>query len=196
MSLSGRSPLAANSPAEPRDGAPRWTWLAHPHGRPAEPEARRWLARQLGDPALSLWRDERQRPHLSPPHQDYDCNWSHSGERLLVALAPQLDRHDLRRVSAALRWGRDMRQAWTFASPGWAPAATALVVSSSCGAPASEVLRAAATQIREDESRRLEAAAGRAGVLLVLPLGLCFLPAFVATSVVPILLVLLGESLR
>ena len=103
---------------------------------------------------------------------------------------------DLRRVSAALRWGRDMRQAWTFASPGWAPAATALVVSSSCGAPASEVLRAAATQIREEESRRLEAAAGRAGVLLVLPLGLCFLPAFVATSVVPILLVLLGESLR
>lgn len=103
---------------------------------------------------------------------------------------------DLRRVSAALRWGRDMRQAWTFASPGWAPAATALVVSSSCGAPASEVLRAAATQIREEESRRLEAAAGRAGVLLVLPLGLCFLPAFVATSVVPILLVLLAESLR
>lgn len=103
---------------------------------------------------------------------------------------------DLRRVSAALRWGRDMRQAWSFASPGWAPAATALVVSSSCGAPASEVLRAAATQIREEESRRLEAAAGRAGVLLVLPLGLCFLPAFVATSVVPILLVLLDESLR
>lgn len=103
---------------------------------------------------------------------------------------------DLRRVGAALRWGRDMREAWTFASPGWGPTATALVVSTSCGAPASEVLRAAAAQIREEEERRLEAAAGRAGVLLVLPLGLCFLPAFVATSVVPMLLVLLGASLR
>lgn len=103
---------------------------------------------------------------------------------------------DLRRVGAALRWGRDMREAWTFASPGWAPTATALVVSTSCGAPAGEVLRSAAARIRESEERRLEAAAGRAAVLLVLPLGLFFLPAFVATSIVPLLLVLLGESLR
>lgn len=89
MSLSGRSPSTADTPGESQDGALRWTWLAHPHDQPAEPEARRWLAEQLGDPALSLWRDERQRPHLNPPHQDYDCNWSHSGERLLVALAPR-----------------------------------------------------------------------------------------------------------
>lgn len=114
----------------------------------------------------------------------------------VARVAPSAAAMDLRRVSAALRWGRDMREAWTFASPGWGPSATALVVSTSCGAPASEVLRAAAAQIRDEEERRLEAAAGRAGVLLVLPLGLCFLPAFVATSVVPMLLVLLGESLR
>ncbi len=84
MSLSGRS----SSPPAHAASAPRWTWLAHAHGRPAEPEARAWLAAQLGDPGLSLSRDARQRPYLDPPHQGYDCNWSHSGERLLVALAP------------------------------------------------------------------------------------------------------------
>lgn len=114
----------------------------------------------------------------------------------VARVAPSAVARDLRRVGAALRWGRDMREAWSFASPGWAPAATALVVSTSCGAPASEVLRSAAARIRESEERRLEAAAGRAAVLLVLPLGLFFLPAFVATSIVPMLLVLLGESLR
>lgn len=103
---------------------------------------------------------------------------------------------DLRRVGAALRWGREMREAWSYASPGWGPVATALVVSGECGAPASEVLTGAAERIREVESRRLEAAAGRAGVLLVIPLGLFFLPAFVATAVVPMLLVLLAQSLR
>lgn len=110
MSLSGRSPVAHDSTAEPGDCGLRWTWLAHPHGRPAEPEARRWLAEQLGDAALSVWRDERQRPHLGPPHQDYDCNWSHSGERLLVALAPRarigVDLERLHRRPRALQVAR------------------------------------------------------------------------------------------
>jgi 4'-phosphopantetheinyl transferase len=84
MSLSGRSsgPAAALDP-----GALRWVWLPHPHGQAAQPTARDWLAAQLGDPALSVSRDARQRPHLDPPHAEFDCNWSHSGERLLIALA-------------------------------------------------------------------------------------------------------------
>lgn len=65
---------------------PRWIWLPHPHGEPAQPQARAWLAAELGDPDLQVARDGRQRPHLLPPHQGWDCNWSHSGERLLVAL--------------------------------------------------------------------------------------------------------------
>lgn len=103
---------------------------------------------------------------------------------------------DLRRVSAALRWGRSMRAAWDYASPGWAPVATALVVASECGAPAAEVLAGAARRIREEEERRLEAESARAGVLLVLPLGAFFLPAFLAVSVVPVVVLLLGQSLR
>jgi len=79
MSLSARS--------TPPVAVPRWTWLAHPHGQPAQPPAQAWLAAELGDPDLQVRRDGRQRPHLQPPHQAWDCNWSHSGERLLVALA-------------------------------------------------------------------------------------------------------------
>ncbi len=47
-------------------------------------------------------------------------------------------------------------------------------------------------RMRVAEARRVEAALQRAGVLLVLPLGVCFLPGFVATTVVPVVLVLLG----
>ncbi|QWP77900.1 4'-phosphopantetheinyl transferase superfamily protein [Lysobacter sp. K5869] len=71
----------------PPAAAPVWTWLPHPHGEPAQPPARAWLAAELGDPDLQVARDGRQRPHLLPPHEAWDCNWSHSGERLLVALA-------------------------------------------------------------------------------------------------------------
>jgi pilus assembly protein TadC len=40
----------------------------------------------------------------------------------------------------------------------------------------------------------VETAARRAGVLLVLPLGVCFLPAFVLTGVVPVILALLRAA--
>jgi pilus assembly protein TadC len=49
--------------------------------------------------------------------------------------------------------------------------------------------------MREEESRRLEADVHRSGVLLVLPLGLCFLPGFVATTVAPVVLLLVGSVL-
>jgi pilus assembly protein TadC len=42
----------------------------------------------------------------------------------------------------------------------------------------------------------VEAAARRAGVLVVLPLGLCFLPAFVFAGLVPVIVAVLGDVLR
>ena len=54
------------------------------------------------------------------------------------------------------------------------------------------LLAAAARRMHDDEARRVEAAVQRAGVLLVLPLGACFLPGFVATTVTPVVLLLLG----
>jgi hypothetical protein len=42
--------------------------------------------------------------------------------------------------------------------------------------------------MRTAEDERIEAAVQRAGTLLVLPLGACFLPGFVCTTVAPVVL--------
>lgn len=42
---------------------------------------------------------------------------------------------------------------------------------------------------------KADAAAGRAGVLIAGPLGLCFLPAFVCSRIVPVVAGLAGEVL-
>lgn len=67
---------------------PRWIWLPLPRGDPAEPIARAWLGPRLGCPAetLSISRDGHGRPRLDAPFDGWDCNWSHSGAGLLVAL--------------------------------------------------------------------------------------------------------------
>lgn len=104
-------------------------------------------------------------------------------------------RDDLVRVAAALRWGRSMREAWDYARPVWGRTALAFAVAEESGAASSSVLLEAAATQRDEDARRLEAAGEKAGVLLVLPLGLCFLPAFVATAVVPLVAVLVGQQL-
>lgn len=102
---------------------------------------------------------------------------------------------DLTRVGAALRWGRPMGEAWGYARDVWGPTATAFVVADAVGAPSARVLLDAASTLRETEARRLEQAGGTAAVMLVLPLGLCFLPAFIATAVIPLVAVLIGTRL-
>ncbi len=73
----------------PNCGPVRWTLLPHRPPEPAEPLARAWLAARLQAPAdaLEIQRDERGRPRLGGAFERVDCNWSHSGERLLVAMA-------------------------------------------------------------------------------------------------------------
>ncbi|KAE8762071.1 secretion system protein, partial [Georgenia thermotolerans] len=48
------------------------------------------------------------------------------------------------------------------------------------------LLRRAAEAVRADRQRQAQEAAARLGVRLVLPLGLCFLPAFVLLGIVPV----------
>lgn len=102
---------------------------------------------------------------------------------------------DLGRVVAALRWGRSTQDAWSFAAPAWRPVGVAMALAQECGSSAGEVLLDAAAALRAEQARQQEAAAGRASVLLVLPLGLCFLPAFIATGIVPLVSVLLTRQL-
>lgn len=87
-------------PHEPNP--PRWTFLPLPRGQPAEPVARRWLASQLDLPPdrLPLKRDDRGRPQLEGAFQHWDCNWSHSGDGLLIALGHRI------RVGIDLEWPR------------------------------------------------------------------------------------------
>jgi hypothetical protein len=99
-------------------------------------------------------------------------------------------RSSLRSVTAALRWGWPVPQAWACASPVWSVAATAWHVAEVTGAPVATLVADASQRLRDDEARRVEAAIARTGVLLVLPLGLAFLPAFACTSVIPVVLAL------
>jgi hypothetical protein len=102
---------------------------------------------------------------------------------------PGAGRH-LRVVGTALRWGTDPVDAWGYAPPAWAPAARALQLAGETGAPPAAMIADAARRMRRAEATRAQERAGRAGTLLVIPLGLLLLPAFVCTAVVPVVLAL------
>lgn len=99
----------------------------------------------------------------------------------------------LRTVSAALRWGMTDQEAWGAVPDAWAPAAQALSLAAGAGVAPGDLLRAAAADVRRREEHRIDAATERMGVKVVLPLGLTFLPAFVLTAVVPIVIALAGR---
>lgn len=96
----------------------------------------------------------------------------------------------LRTVAVALRWGVPASEAWDGVPDLWWPARQALCLAESTGAAPAALLAQAAQAIRRNEDARLEAGAARLGVLLVVPLGLCFLPAFFLIAVVPAVIAL------
>ena len=107
-------------------------------------------------------------------------------------------RRDLDAVVAALRWGVPVAEAWGYAAPVWRPAALAFQMAAGTGASPTGLLVEAGARIRDEQEQDQARRAARAGVLLVLPLGLGFLPAFACTAVVPVVLALatsvLGSS--
>ncbi|MFD0272644.1 type II secretion system F family protein [Kitasatospora sp. NPDC127111] len=72
--------------------------------------------------------------------------------------------------------------------PALAPLARCLVRTSISGAPAAGLLIGLAHGRRTAAARTAHARVRRAGVLATAPLGLCFLPAFVLISVVPVVI--------
>ncbi|MGU3409991.1 type II secretion system F family protein [Microbacterium sp. M1A1_1b] len=62
------------------------------------------------------------------------------------------------------------------------------------GVPAAALLRSAAEDLRDDVAAASLAAAERLGVRLVVPLGVCVLPAFVLVGVVPVVVALLSST--
>ncbi|MDN5805169.1 MAG: type II secretion system F family protein [Microlunatus sp.] len=101
----------------------------------------------------------------------------------------------LRQVVAALRWGVEEARAWDGLPAVWRPAGQALALAGMAGVPPAGLLRRAASDMRRAEQRRIEEATGRLSVLVVIPLGLCFLPAFALLTVVPVIAALAGDLL-
>lgn len=102
---------------------------------------------------------------------------------------------DLTRASAALLLGASWPAAWAHA-PALDAAVDGLAASWTTGAASGPALRASAAEVRRSRDRAAREAAARLGVRLVLPLGLCFLPAFVLVGLVPVLISLAGLLLR
>ncbi len=105
---------------------------------------------------------------------------------------------DLVRVADGLRLGLEPADAWPVlrATPGADRIVDAVVRSAESGAAVARALERLADDLRGSRSVAVEAAAGRVGVLIVLPLGLCFLPAFVLAGIVPVIVAVLGDVLR
>lgn len=77
---------------------------------------------------------------------------------------------------------------------GLAAVEQALQLAVATGLAPGDLVRAAAAEQRRDRAAAQIRAARRLGVLVLLPVGLCLLPAFVALTVVPLVLTLLGRT--
>lgn len=99
---------------------------------------------------------------------------------------PGPDGEVLDRAARSLVLGAPWDVAWTGARGGAAAVAGALRPAWSAGASPVPLLRTAADRMRSRRRAETRAAAGRLGVQLVLPLGLCYLPAFVLVGLLPV----------
>ncbi|WP_328910931.1 type II secretion system F family protein [Streptomyces sp. NBC_00234] len=96
----------------------------------------------------------------------------------------------LARAAAEIRLGGEPGEAWgRFAEiPGAGALARCLDRAGSTGAPAAEPVARLAEAMRAERSSAAVARAQRAGVLITAPVGLCFLPAFLAIGVAPVVI--------
>jgi Flp pilus assembly protein TadB len=90
------------------------------------------------------------------------------------------------RAARALEMGAPWDVAWTGAGAAPLAVARALEPAWTVGASPVPLLRTAADRLRSRRRAAIRAAAGRLGVQLVVPLGLCYLPAFVLVGLVPV----------
>ena len=100
-------------------------------------------------------------------------------------------------VGRALRLGTPAAPAWADlgSGPGAVRLARAAARTEHSGTALAGALNRVADDLRAARLIAAEGAAHRAGVLIVLPLGLCFLPAFVLAGLVPVIVAVLGDVL-
>jgi pilus assembly protein TadC len=109
----------------------------------------------------------------------------------LAAVGEAIDGEVGDKLSAVARLsmlGAPVETAWSdcLRDPRWAPIARAVIRAHHGGAALTDVLVHLADDRRRTLRTDAQAAAERAGIAIVLPLGACFLPAFVLVGVVPV----------
>lgn len=136
--------------------------------RPAEPEENLPLSLDLAAAALRSGRPVAEALELAAP----------VAPRFAAALA---------RVAGLLRLGAAPDEAWAGVAEGpLAPVARIAIRSETSGVRLAGSLESLAAQLRADLHAAGLARAHRAGVLVLAPLGACFLPAFVCLGIVPV----------
>ncbi|MDX6201129.1 MAG: hypothetical protein QOJ83_629 [Frankiales bacterium] len=110
---------------------------------------------------------------------------------LVRAVAP------LRRVGRLLTLGAEPKLAWAglAESPGYEAASRAGRRCADTGARLSGAFRDLADELRADRHTAALASAERVGVWSLLPLGFCFLPAFICIGIIPVVIGVAGEVL-
>lgn len=110
----------------------------------------------------------------------------------LGTLADALNSRSLHTVSQRLQMGSGWGSAWSGSAAGtFGELRDALAPAYTGGAPSTALLLSLADAHHLSERRAAERAAGKLSVALVVPLGLCSLPAFICLGIVPILISLL-----
>jgi pilus assembly protein TadC len=153
---------------------------------------------------LRLWKKREEQPQRkyidaltrdSPVMIDLLCAALSSGATMRDSLAVVRDSMSespvaqvLSRVVSAVDLGADPKEAWTewTRDPVLGRLAHTIARSHDSGAGLVDVLEGASRELRREHRRRVETAARGAGVQAVIPLAVCFLPAFFALGVVPI----------
>ncbi len=107
-------------------------------------------------------------------------------EALDSALAEEPEASGLASVAGKLLMGASWSEAWEGIGTRFVPLRDALEPSWDSGAAPVPLLERTAASIRAARSRAAREAAAELAARLVLPLGLCFLPAFVLVGVVPV----------
>lgn len=101
----------------------------------------------------------------------------------------------LESVAAMLSLGADADTAWRVvdADDDLAPLAAAARRSAAGGTTLADAVREHADQLRREAREEAARSAGRAGVLMTAPLGVCFLPAFLCLGLAPVIIGLLAQ---
>lgn len=113
-------------------------------------------------------------------------------DRALATLARDVEPcRGLGPVVRSLELGVGWHRAWQTAPPTLRGLGEALAFAQLTGAATADLLRSAAEQERRAVARRSEKQAAELGVKLVIPLGVCALPAFICLGIVPVVMALL-----